>query len=349
LPGYYTVSGLSNVTNALFAAGGPTRRGSLRGVQLKRNGKTVATVDFYDFILSGKDNTGLRLKSGDVILVPIVKQMVAIAGNVRRSALYEIKPNTSLKDALALAGGISPAGWSSRIQIERFKDNQMQVVLDLTSETPSAIPDFEVADGDIIKIFPVVEKNRNAVYLSGNVMRPGKYEYKPGMRLSDVLPDYTLLLPETYFEYALVLRQNPPSFLNRLVPISLKSAMEDHSCAANIALQPRDEVIIYSRDYFEPDRTVIIDGAVTNPGRQKLLDNMRVRDLIIKAGGLTEEASPKHGELYRRTYNGEVVYMKRWIFAYNARLTTIRPAIFYSKKPTGCMSGQKKDGKTNAR
>ncbi len=85
-PGYYTVSGLSNVTNALFAAGGPTRRGSLRNVQLKRNGNIVATVDFYDFLLSGKDNANIRLKSGDVIVVPIVKKMVAVAGNVRRSA-----------------------------------------------------------------------------------------------------------------------------------------------------------------------------------------------------------------------------------------------------------------------
>jgi len=306
-PGFYTVSGLSNVTNALFAAGGPTRRGSLRHIQLKRNGSAVATIDFYDFLLSGKDNTGFRLKSGDVILVPIVKDMAAIAGNVRRSALYELKANTSLKDALSLAGGVSPAAWVNRIQVERFKDNQFQVVLDLTSEKPGTIPDFEVSDGDIIKVFPVVEKDKNAIYLSGNVRRPGKYEYKEGVKVSDILPDFTALLPETYFDYALILRQEPPTFLNRLVSFNLKTAMEDHASPENIALQPRDEVIVYARDYFEPDRTVAIDGAVTNPGREKLLENMKVRDLIIKAGGLTDEASPQHGEIYRRTYNGEIV------------------------------------------
>ena len=90
-PGMYTVSALSNVTNALFAAGGPSKRGSLRDIQLKRNGNLIATIDFYDFLLSGKDNTGIRLKSGDVIVVPIVKKMAAVAGNMRRSALYEIK------------------------------------------------------------------------------------------------------------------------------------------------------------------------------------------------------------------------------------------------------------------
>ncbi len=306
-PGFYTVSGLSNLTNALFAAGGPTKRGSLRGVQLKRGGSVVATVDFYDFLMSGKDNTNLRLKSGDVILVPIVKKMVAIAGNVRRSALYEIKPNTLLKEALNLAGGLTPAAWTNRIQIERFKENKFQMVLDLVSESSNEIPDVEVLDGDIIKVFPVVEKNKNAVYLSGNVQRPGKYEYKDGMKLSDLIPDYQALQPETYFDYVLILRQDPPSFLNRIIPANLKKAIDDKSSPDNISLQPRDEVVVYSRDFFEPDRTVSIDGAITAPARQKLLENMKVRDLIIKAGGLLDEASLEHGELYRRNYTNETV------------------------------------------
>jgi len=313
-PGYYTVSGLSNLTNALFAAGGPTKRGSLRNVQLKRGGSVIATVDFYDFLMSGKDNTNLRLKSGDVILVPIVKKMVAIAGNVRRSALYEIKPNTMLKEALNLAGGLTPAAWTNRIQIERFKDNKFQMVLDLVSESTNAIPDVEVLDGDIIKVFPVVEKNKNAVYLTGNVQRPGKYEYKDGMKLSDLIPDYQSLLPETYFDYVLILRQDPPTFLNRIIPANLKKAIEDKSGPENIPLQPRDEVVVYSRDFFEPDRTVTIDGAVTAPARQKLLENMKVRDLIIKAGGLLDEASLEHGELYRRNYSNENVTTEKLDF-----------------------------------
>ena len=320
LPGYYTVSGLSNVTNALFAAGGPTRRGSLRHVQLKRNGTAIATVDFYDFLMSGKDNTNVHLKSGDVIMVPIVKKMVAVAGNVRRSALYEIKPNTTLKEALSLAGGVTPAGWTNRIQVERFKDNQFHVVLDLVTEQAQAIPDFEVQDGDIIKIFPIVEKNKNAVYLSGNVLRPGKYEFKDGMKVSDLLPDYHSLLPETYFEYGVILRQDPPSFLNRIVPFVLKNAMEDHSSKENMALQPRDEVMVYSRDYFEPERMVVIEGAVTSPGPQKLLENMKVRDLILKAGGLLEQASPDRGELYRRAYDKETVVTEKIDFCVSCAL-----------------------------
>jgi protein involved in polysaccharide export with SLBB domain len=320
-PGYYTVSGLSNVTNALFSVGGPTRRGSLRTVQLKRNGNAIATVDFYDFLMFGKDNTNLRLKSGDVIMVPIVKRMVAIAGNVRRSALYEIKANTTLKEALNLAGGLTPAAWTNRIQIERFKENQFQVVLDFAAETPQAIPNIEVQDGDIIKIFPVVEKNKNAVYLSGNVMRPGKYEYKEGLKLSDLLPDFQALQPETYFEYAIVLRQDPPTFLNRIVPFNLKKAMQDHASADNVALQARDEVIVYSRDYFEPDRSVTIDGAVTTPMKQKLLENMKIKDLIIKAGGLLDKASLERGELYRRSDSNETSTTEKIDFCVSCALS----------------------------
>jgi polysaccharide export outer membrane protein len=173
-PGFYTISSLSNVTNALFSAGGPTKRGSLRNIQLKRNGKTVSTIDFYDFLLSGSDRSGLRLQSGDVIHVPVVQSMVAIAGNVRRGALYELKGQTTLTDALELAGGLSPAAWTSRIQVERFINNRFQAVLDVESGGDK-IPAFDLNDGDIIKVFPVLERDKNTVYLSGNVYRPGKY------------------------------------------------------------------------------------------------------------------------------------------------------------------------------
>lgn len=319
-PGLYTVSSLSNVTNALFAAGGPNRRGSLRSVQVKRNGIPVTTVDFYDFLLSGRDNASFRLKSGDAVVVPIVKSMVAVVGNVRRSAFYEIRENTRLKDAIALAGGVTPAAWTNRIQIQRFKENQIQIVLDLASAAGAPLPDFEVKDGDIIKVFPILEKDKNAVYLSGNVVRQGKYEFKESMRVSDMVPDFNALLPETYFNYAVVIRQDPPNFLDRIIPFNLKNAIDNHTGADNISLQPKDVVFIYARDFFEPNRTVTIGGAVTTPGTFKLLENMRVRDLIIKAGGVLEEASAEQGELYRRNFEGENVTVDKIDFCVHCAL-----------------------------
>jgi polysaccharide biosynthesis/export protein len=304
-PGFYTISSLSNISNALFAAGGPTRRGSLRNIQLKRNSKLVTAVDYYDFLLGGSDRSGLRLQSGDVIYVPIVQCMAAIAGNVRRSGLYEFKGKTQLSELIKLAGGITPSAWTNRIQVERFMNRQFQGVLDIESSNDD-LPRFEILDGDIVKIFPILVKDKNAVYLSGNVLRPGKYEFRTGMHINDVVHDYQDLLPESYFNYAIVLRQNPETFSYQIFPFNLQNALDTPSSAANnLPLEPKDEIIIYNKDFFEPDRSVSIDGAVTKPGTFKLLDNMKIRDLVLQAGGLRLEASRKRGELYRRNMEGK--------------------------------------------
>jgi protein involved in polysaccharide export with SLBB domain len=313
-PGYYTISALSNVTNALFAAGGPTKNGSLRTIQLRRNGKEVSDIDFYDFLMSGSDRTGLRLQSGDVIHVPIVKSMAAIVGNVRRSALYELKGATNLSDLINLAGGITPAAWVNKIQVERFSDNNYRVVLDIDS-AKGKIPDFKIKDGDIVKIFPVLLKDNNAVYLSGNVLRPGKYEFKDGMRVHDIISDYKALLDNSYFDYATIVRQEPPSYIKRIVSFNLKNSLDNPQSQDNINLMALDQVIIYNRDFFEPDRFINIEGAVTNPGKYVLFDNMKVRDLILQAGGLSEDASPIRGEIYRRDSQDESVTTKKITFA----------------------------------
>lgn len=315
-PGFYTISALSNVTNALFYSGGPTHNGSLRNVHLKRNGKIIATIDFYDFLLSGNDKSNLRLQSGDVIIVPLIKEMAAVVGNVRRSALYELKGKTSLQNIIELAGGITPAAWINRIQIERFSDNSKRVVLDIDSVNQK-FSQFEIKDGDIIKIYPILEKDKNAVYLSGNVLRPGKYEFREGMKITDIIPDYHSLLPETYFEYAIILRQEPPSFLNRIITFDLRQILENPGSQQNIFLQERDQIVIYNRDFFEPNRTVSIEGAVTKEGKYKLLNNMKIRDLILQAGGLSDEASPNRGELYRRVSNSnnEIISIEKLDFS----------------------------------
>lgn len=314
-PGFYTVSALSNVTNALFYAGGPTNNGSLRNVQLKRNGNVISTIDFYDFLLSGNDRSNLRLQSGDVIIVPLIKEMAAVVGNVRRSALYELKGKTNLQDIIEIAGGITPAAWVNRIQIERFFNNSKKIVLDIDSINQK-LSKFEIKDGDIIKIYPVLEKDKNAVYLSGNVLRPGKYEFRDGMKIADIISDYHILLPETYFEYAIILRQEPPSFLNRIITFDLKQILENPGSQQNIFLQERDQIVIYHKDFFEPDRSVSIEGAVTKEGKYKLLNNMKIRDLILQAGGLSDDASPVRGELYRRiSRNNEIISTEKLDFS----------------------------------
>jgi protein involved in polysaccharide export with SLBB domain len=310
-PGQYTVSALANPTDALFAAGGVSKRGSLRNIQLLRNGTRLSTLDFYDFLLDG-DNFGTwRLQSGDVLMVPVVERMAAIAGNVRRSALYEINEKTDLKDLVALAGGFTPSAWTNTIQIERFKRNEHQVVLDLQVDSLHSAPDFPIQDGDVVKIYPIKIRDMNAVYLEGNVLRPGKYEYRAGMSVSDLLGGYEQLLAETYFEYAVIRRRVLPTFDEHIFSFNLRKALDNQDSPDNMTLEPRDIVTIYNQDFFEPDRSVMMQGAVTAPGEFSLLSDMRVKDLILQAGGLSEDASLERGEIYRRIFETDTVRTRK--------------------------------------
>jgi protein involved in polysaccharide export with SLBB domain len=313
-PGQYTLSALSNPTNALFAAGGVTKRGSLRNVRLARNGKTVTTLDFYDFLQAGNNFSRIRLKSGDVLVVPVVKNMAAVAGNVRRSGLYEFTEGTTLSDIITLAGGLTPSSWLNRLQVERFEENEYQMVLDLELADSASLPAFTIKDADIVKVFPVLIRDRNAVYLSGNVMRPGKYELKEGMRISSILPDFGALKPETYFQYAVIKRLVPPSHAERLLSFNLQNAIENPGGPDDLPLQAQDNLIIYHRDRFEPDRSVSLAGAVNQPGKFDLLENMRLKDLILEGGGLTDRASIDRGELYRRVFEGDTVSTRKIAF-----------------------------------
>lgn len=314
VPGQYTIGALTNVTNAIFSASGFSRQGSMRNVVLMRNGKAVGTFDFYDFLMSGNNFSSIRLKTDDVIYVPVVKKMAAIIGNVRRSAFYELKGKTLLKDLIELAGGLTPAAWVNRIQVQRLDKNKQQIVLDLEVKSSNKLPDFEINDGDIVKIFPVVNLDFNTVYLCGNVKRPGKYEFRENMRISYLVNNYEQLLPETYFNYAVIRRHEPPSYATRILSFNLGAVLEDTTSTENMFLQPSDSVIVYNRDYFEPDRIVSISGAVTKPGTFRLLKNMRIKDLILESGGLTEEASQDRGELYNRVYQNDGVKTQKITF-----------------------------------
>lgn len=307
IPGQYTVNALTSVTNALFYADGFSKQGSMRNVHLKRNGKTIHTFDFYNFLLSGNSYNNIHLKSGDVIFVPTVKKMATIAGNVRQSAIFELKGKTTLKDMIKLAGGLTPTAWINRIQVDRFSKHDQQIVFDLKTKNIFDLPDFLIKDGDVIKIFPIVTYDKNTIFLSGNIKRPGKYEYTENMKISDLLYNYEQLLPETYLNYAVIRRQEPPSYSERILSFNLQDIFDKKDPLADIALLPRDNIIIYNKDFFEPDRKVIVSGAVTIPGSYKILMNMQIKDLILEAGGLNEEASTDRGELYKRIFEQDSV------------------------------------------
>lgn len=298
-PGAYTVSAMSTLTNALMAAGGPTTIGSLRKVELKRNNKDIAAMDFYELLLKGDKSKDLRLQNGDVIFVPTVGPIVGIAGNVKRPAVYELKDDNGLAGVLELAGGIIPTAYTQQIQVERVERNERRIVIDINDRESGAVKNFKLQDADLVKVFSIVGKDANVIYLNGNVKRPGKYEIKKGMRLKDVIKDESELLDKTYFDYALIKRLMPPTLEVKLVPFNLGNLLFKGSQVDNVVLLPQDSIFIFPNSFFKDSPTVSIHGEVRKGGGFPLDENLSIKDLVLMAGGLTNDAFYDDLEIYK--------------------------------------------------
>ena len=195
-PGTYTISSLSTLVNAVFASGGPTPQGSLRDVQVQRDGKTVAHLDFYELLVKGDKSKDIPLQTGDVICFPPVGPLVAAAGSVNAPAIYEAKPGSTLGELIEVAGGLSNMADATKITIERIGGEQHSVLefpLDDQSRTQP------LADGDIVRVLSLVPRYTDAVTLRGNVVNPGRYSWKPGMRVRDLIPNAEALLTRPYW------------------------------------------------------------------------------------------------------------------------------------------------------
>lgn len=305
-PGSYTLDSFSTITNALLAAGGPAEIGSLRNIQLKRNNKTIAVMDFYDLLLKGDKSQDKVLQSGDIVFVPTIGSLVGVAGNVKRPAIYELKAELDLLSLLELAGGIIPTAYTQQIQVERIQKNERQIVIDIDDKDLIKSKDFMLQDGDLVKVFSITDKDVNVVYLNGNVKRAGKYEFKPGMKIKDLIKDPTDLLKETYFEYALVKRVNPPGLESQLIPFNLGKVLFDNDAINNIELQSQDMIYIFSRWFFKDKPHITVEGEVRKKGKFDLIENYKVKDAILEAGGLTKDASLQKGEIIRLDKQREV-------------------------------------------
>ncbi|MCF8070267.1 MAG: SLBB domain-containing protein [Desulfobacterales bacterium] len=298
-PGLYTVSSLATVVNALLSSGGPTELGSLRNIQLKRQGNVVSTIDLYDFLLKGDTTSDVRLISGDVIFVPQTDAMVKMTGNVKRPAIYEIKGQYSLPDALEMAGGLSPDAYNQRIQINRSSQNKEQIVLDIAYAELKDKKDVYLKDGDHVRVFPIHDSTVNAIYLYGNVIRPGEYAFVPDIRLLDILPDFKSLDKDTYLDYALVKRYRNERMEAELIPFDLGELLQNRDESQNIVLMPEDEIYVFNKGVFTDKPIVSVEGEIRNPGSYFVAEDMRLKDLFFKAGFFTKNAYLKFGHLYR--------------------------------------------------
>ncbi len=299
-PGWYNVSSLNTALQALYLAGGVRDIGSLRRIELRRGGQVAQTIDLYDLLLEGDPGSDVRLLQGDTIFVPVVGKLAAIAGEVRRPAIYELRDEKSLLDLVRMAGGFAPSAYKRRVQLERLEGNLAKVVLDADADAlERGSRPFDLSDGDVVRVLPIVLDDVNAVTLEGNVVRPGKYELKPGMTVSGLLPDAGAFLPDTYFDYALLTRLVPPEMRKEVVPLDLRAIVLERKTEDDVPLRPRDTVTVFTRSSFRDQPGATISGEVRRPGTFDLRKGARVADLVRLAGDLTRAAYLSQAEVVR--------------------------------------------------
>ena len=309
-PGAYDISSLSTPLNALFAAGGPTPRGSMRILKHFRGAQLVETVDLYDLLLHGVKVGLQRLENGDTVQVPPIGPEVTVEGMVRRPAVYELRDENTLAGVLELAGGLLPAAALRHVEVQRMVAHDKQTMLSVdipetenAAEVTKRLESFEIRDGDRIRIYPIAPYNQDAIFIEGHVVRPGRYSYRSGMRLSDVLSSYKDLLPEPAAQYAEIIRLNAPDFHPSVESFDLAAALANPTQSP--ALHAMDTVRIFSRFDFENPPTVSVGGGVRAPGTYQTSGQIRFADAVHLAGGLTPDAQTADAQVFRYSPDGK--------------------------------------------
>ncbi|MGE9313504.1 SLBB domain-containing protein [Niabella sp. CJ426] len=298
-PGTYTVSSLASVFNALYAAGGPNNRGSFRNIQVIRGSRVIATVDLYDFLVNGMPADNVRLEDQDIIHVPVYQIRVDVLGEVKRSAIYEIKPEESLADVLRYAGGFSDMAYKSRVKIIQNTDEAQKIVVKQLMDYPNFYP----KNGDKVFVDAIFERFENKVDIVGAVGRPGMYEFTPGLTISQLVTQASGLTPDVFGKRGYVIRMNADN-TTRVVPFEVSKVMQGGG--ADLALQKSDIVNINSIFDLRDGYTVSINGEVRRGGIFDFADQMTIEDLVQMAGGFSQAGNPLNIEVARRVQSADL-------------------------------------------
>ena len=290
-PGTVTVSSLSTLMNALYLSGGPTAIGSLRNIELVRNGNKLVQFDLYDFLFKGDLSKNLLLQDGDVVRVGYCQTRVALKGAFNKPALYEAIGTETAKDLIAYAGGVSPVGVKDFVSVIRLGKTRKEAY----SIRPEQWASFSLAAGDTLLVDSLQTKFVNRVQVTGAVERPGIYGAKETGTLRKLL---AIAVPreDAYLTHAIVKRVNEAGETS-LQSFSIEKLW---SGAFDLNLQSEDSVHIYTKTDIREPYTVSINGEVNKPGKYTYLDKMTAMDLVLMAGGFSEGASRSQVEISRR-------------------------------------------------
>jgi polysaccharide biosynthesis/export protein len=322
-PGSYTVSSFSTLVNAVFASGGPSVRGSMRRIELKRGGRTVTEFDLYDLLLNGDKSKDVSLLPGDVIYIPPVGELAAIHGSINEAAIYELKGRATLKELIQLSGGLATTAEGRRVTVERIEARRMRRMDEFALD--SAGLGRDVRDGDLVRVHALSPKIENAVTLRGSVASPGRYAWREGLRVRDILPDRDALVVPDYWQrqnrasevlvagqqrlrvdvrrhydeinwdYAVIERLDYSDLTPLLITFHLGRAVIEGDQSNNVPLRPGDVVTIFSKADFQvpiarQTKYVRLEGEFVAPGFYQILPGETLRQLVARVGGLTPNA-----------------------------------------------------------
>lgn len=299
-PGAYTVSPTATLFSSLYYFNGPTNSGSLRDIQLIRNGEKIASIDFYDYLLTGKKIKDQKLQLDDIIYIPRRIKSISIKGEINREGIFELKNNEGLNDLIKIAGGLKITAFLNRTQIDRivpFKNRTQQgpdrYILDLNLDEVISSKQFvQMNDGDKVEIFPILDAINNMVSISGAVVRPGNYDIGKSMTISQLLEKAGGVLGDAILEKIDILRTNS-DYTEKLINLDLTEINDDEN-VNNLVLQGGDIVKLYGMKKIQSLPRVLLTGFVKKPGLTVLKENMTVYDLIFQDSGLIDDEFRKN-------------------------------------------------------
>lgn len=299
-PGTYTLPSLATMFTALYSSGGPTENGSFRNVELIRNGRKIATLDVYDFLIKGELKGNVRLQDQDIIMIPVYQKRVEVVGEVKRPAIFELKPGETFDNLLDYAGGFTEKAYKERIKVLE-NTNTEKKIRDVVSD---AFATYIPHGGDKFYVNEILDRFTNRVSLIGAIFRPGEYELTSGLTVKQLIEKAEGLKEDAFRNRAYINRLTPDN-QTELISFDLGKVMSGE--AQDIPLQREDAINISSIFDLREEYVVNINGEVRNPGQFPYAENMSLEELIMKAGGFNEAATPQRIEISRRVNNEESI------------------------------------------
>lgn len=299
-PGAYAVKSSTSLFTSLYYFGGPNNKGSLREINLVRNGKKIANIDFYDFLMTGNKIDDIRLQRDDIVFIPTRKKTIFVKGEINRPAIYELKEKEGLKELLEFSGGVNATTYMKRIQIDRIipPEDRNNLGIDRTlidvplNEYLNSSENFTLQDGDIIEFFTISDLRMNTITINGAVGRPGSYDLGKGLKISELIQKADGLLGDVFMERADILRTYSDGTEAQL-DINLKAALNGDS-KHDVSLLSNDIITIYRLSEMLYKTDVSIDGHVQTPLTMPFREGMQVIDLIFLAGGFQNDEHLKN-------------------------------------------------------